>query len=163
MYSVNVPVPPAVQRLAGELAPSLAAFDSVRDEFSLVAKRLESADPAVEKRVRRELRDAPAFEARVARVGTFTEPTGGPGPVVYLDVESPGLRAVHERLASVVDPVGGVEGTDYTPHVTLARGGGEDAAERLDGRSVGPVTWTVTELALYDARHGERWGRVPLG
>jgi 2'-5' RNA ligase len=174
-FSVNTPVPPAVRRLAADLAPSLAGFDRVREDPSLVVKRLgdhtPSEVPALADRLRRALAGAPTAEARVAEVGAFRDPPAGPAPVVYLAVESPGLRDLHWRLCETFEPVSGIEGEGYTPHVTLARGAGEahplpgrdrDPAADLAGQSVGPVTWTVTELRLYDARRGEVVDRIRL-
>jgi 2'-5' RNA ligase len=169
-YSVNAPVPPAVHRLAADLAPSLVGFDRVREDLSLIVKRLGDHDaaavPAVADRVRRALAGAPAVEARVAEVAAFREPPAGPAPVIYLAVESPGLHDLHGRLCDAFDPVPGIEGEGYTPHVTIARGAGDgpgrDPAADLVGRAVGPATWTVDELRLYDARRGETADRFRL-
>jgi 2'-5' RNA ligase len=168
-FSVNVPVPPAVRRLADDLAPELAAYDSVRDDFTLVLKRLGNPDsfPATEKRVRGALRGAPAFEARVSEVGAFRNPPVGKAPVVYLAVEGPGIGELHERLCDAFGPVAGMEGEDYVPHVTLARGHtpgplGRDPTASLVGRSVGPVRWDVTELQVRDGIYGETTARVSL-
>jgi 2'-5' RNA ligase len=161
--SVNVPVPGRVERLADDLRPALSAFDRVRDRHTLLCKRLPEAEPTrLTKRVRVALERTPAFEARVTGVDFFAEPARGPGPVVYLAVESPGLRETHERLCATFPPVEGVEGAAYTPHVTLARGGSVADAERLREREVDPVTWTVSALELYDADHREPTARVPL-
>jgi len=67
----------------------------------------------------------------------------------------------------VFDPVPVMEGgDDYDPHVTLARDAdgfqGRRAVENIRGREVGPVTWTIEELELYDARHGERVDTISL-
>ncbi len=163
---MNVPVPPAVERVAADLHGDLHALDSVRERHTLVAKRLGDPGgegyPAVEKRARRVLRGAPAFEARVTGVETFDDPTAGVGPVVYLAVESPGLVDLHRRLAAEFDPAPGVEGDDYVPHVTLGRGGDPATVARLRDREVEPVTWTVTELAFYDARRREQVGTASL-
>jgi len=164
--SVNVPVPGRVAALASRIRPALAPFETVRDRHTLVVKRVGEAEPAgLEKRVRRALTGTPAFEARVSGVGTFAEPAAGRGPVVYLAVESPGLVELHRRLCESFEPVPGIEGEDYVPHVTLARGGGaeaEAAVERLVEAGVEPVTWTVSELVLWDAGYGEVVGRVSL-
>jgi len=166
VYSLNVPVPGRVQRLAADFRPALAAFETVRERHTLVVKRLGEEDPVgLEKRVRRTLSGAPAFEARVARVGAFESPAAGREPVVYLAVESPGLVLLHRQLCESFDPVPGIEGEDYVPHVTLARGGGtdvEDALERLVETEFEPVTWTVGELVFWDAKVGEPAGRVGL-
>ncbi|MFB6146174.1 MAG: 2'-5' RNA ligase family protein [Halobacteriaceae archaeon] len=166
MYSLNAPVPPAVRALADDLAPALTAADDVRDEFTLVVKRLRADDRdgfrAVRERVRGTLAGAPAVAARVDEVGVFRDPPAGDAPVIYLAVESPGLLALHRRLCDAVDPVPGIEGDAYAPHVTVARGGDPAVADRLAGRAVGPVEWTVDELAYYDGRHGEQVGTVSL-
>ena len=167
MFSVNVPVPGRVERLAADLRPALEGFDRIRDRHTLVLKRLDPDAPRgeLETEIRPALSGAPAFEARVASVGTFPDPVEGPGPVVYLAVESPGLREVHDRLVDAIGAVEGLEGGDYVPHVTLARGGGEaaaDALERLLATDVEPVAWTVNELVFWDARYGEVTGRVSL-
>ncbi|MEF8773282.1 MAG: 2'-5' RNA ligase family protein, partial [Halobacteriales archaeon] len=152
MYSLNVPVPGRVARLAADLAPELSAFDRVRDRHTLVLKRLGDPDPdehaRIQQRARRALAGTGLFEARIARVGRFERPPAGPAPVVYLAVEEAGLRAAHQRLVEEFTAVEGMEGDAYVPHVTLARGGATEAAARLSGREVGPVTWTVEELVF---------------
>lgn len=171
--SLNVPVPGRVAAVAGDLRPALAAFERVEERHTLVCKRLgeagrdaAGADPAgLETRVRRALAGAPAFEARVSEIGAFEEPWAGPGPVLYLAVESPGLHEVHRRLCEALGVVEGIEGGEYVPHVTLARGGGEaaeEAVERLLETEFEPVTWTVGELLFWDARYDEVVGRVSL-
>lgn len=166
MYSLNVPVPGQVARLATDLRPRLTGFDRVRDRHTLVLKRLGDIDGAtfssVEKSVRQALDGAPAVEAAVTGVDAFQEPVNGPAPVVYLSVESPGLLDLHRRLLAVVDPVDGLEGPDYVPHVTLARGGDSVALERVLQTSIEPVSWTVTSLEFWDAGRDERAGRLSL-
>ncbi|MFB6303703.1 MAG: 2'-5' RNA ligase family protein [Haloferacaceae archaeon] len=160
MDSLNAPVPGAVRRIASDLAPHLAAFDRLRDRPSLVVKRFEGHVDRVA--VREALAGAPAVEACVAGVDYFADPERGPGPVVYLAVESPGLHRIHRRLVDRFGAVPGLEGAEYVPHVTLARGGDVAAAERLADRSVDPVTWTVSRLDCWDAEHDERVGSIAL-
>lgn len=166
MLSLNVPVPGAVQRLAGSLYPTLAQFDSVRERHTLVCKRLDEEGDGgrdrIEGRVRQALAGTPAFEAKVTEIDQFKNPTSGAGPVVYLAIESPGLRALHEELVDTFGQKDGVEGDAYTPHITLARGGPPEALERLLDESIDPVTWTVSELWFYDGRYRERVGTVSL-
>jgi 2'-5' RNA ligase len=162
VYSLNVPVPGAVERLAAELHPDLTPFDRIRHDRSLVCKRFETPEDGYDRlreRLRVALSPAPAFEARVAGIDAFETPIHGPGPVVYLTVESPGLRALHDRLVGAFGAVDdAIEASGYVPHVTLARGGGGDAVDRLRRRGVEPVTWTVSELRLYSrARHEPAW------
>jgi hypothetical protein len=177
--SVNVPVPGRVSGLAAEVAADLTARQDgtdlgpsgpgpgaggvrVRDDRTLVAKRLPDGDAhRVEARAREALAGTSPFEVRVDRVDWFAEPTAGPGPVVYLAVESPGLWELHDRLCQVFEPVTRLEGADYTPHVTVARGGSLDAAKRLLG-PVESLEWTVTELQFWDATQKLVAGRVSL-
>jgi len=167
VFSLNVPVPGEVARLASDLARMMpSATPRERGEHSMVAKRLATDDrpPAVvEARARELLADEPAFAVRIAGVDWFEEPTSGPGPVVYFAVESPGLRALHERLCEAFDTVPDVESDDYTPHVTIARGGDREAARRLLDREIDPIEWVVDELAFYDAERNLESGRVALG
>jgi len=173
VYSLNVPVPPAVERLAADLHPKLAPFDRIRDRHTLVCKRFE-ADEGEYDRLRERLRVAlsstPAFEARITGIDAFETPTHGPGPVVYLAVESPGLHDLHRRLVAVFGAVDDdLEGEAYVPHVTLAREGGgvsertlphgdASAVDRLRAVDVDPITWTVSELHLWSrARREAAW------
>ena len=154
MYSLNVPLPSSVAALAGRLAREIpTARARARGEHTLVCKRLtgDAPYPRLEARAREALAGTPAFEARVTGVDYFSEAATGPSPVVYLAVESPGLEALHDDLCETFDPVEGLEGDDYVPHVTIARGGDLAATERLAERDVDPVRWSVTDLTFYDA------------
>lgn len=166
MYSLNVPIPGRVARIAADLHPQLTGFDRVRDRHTLVLKRLGDLDhatfPSIEKAVRQALAGAPAVEAAVTGIAAFREPVSGPAPVVYLAVESPGLRDLHRRLLDVVDPVEGLEGPDYVPHITLARGGGPGDLERLLDTEIEGVSWSVNRLEFWDADRDERAGRLSL-
>lgn len=167
MYSLNVPVPAAVSRRASDLASAVPrARSRRRDEHTLVAKRLGTGDRTTYQhlaaRAREVLDGMPAFEARVDSVGYFDRPASGEGPVVYLAVDSPGLEQLHQRLCETFDPVSGIEGDDYVPHITIARGGTQQAARRLADRSIEPVEWTVSEVTFWDADHHQPAGTVPL-
>lgn len=159
MYSLNVPVPAAVERLAEELRPELLGFESIRERHTLLCKRLGDAPPGGVHRlceqVRTAIAGAPPFEVRVSGIDYFAYPPVGEGPVVYFAIESPGLRAVHERLVEDFSVIEDFQGDDYVPHVTLARGGDLATAERLAEREVEPVTWTVDRVALWDATYEE--------
>jgi 2'-5' RNA ligase len=162
VYSLNVPVPGAVERLAADLHPRLTAFDRIRDRHTLVCKRFEADEDEYDRlreRLRVALSPTPAFEARVTGIDAFETPPHGPGPVVYLAVESPGLRDLHRRL---VDAFGSVhddlEGDGYVPHVTLARGDGGAAVDGLRDLDLDPITWTVSDLHLWSrARRAAMW------
>lgn len=175
MYSVNVPVPGRVERLAAELYPELTGFELVRERHTLVVKRLGPGPvPGVgevdhrraldlhREALRPALVGTPSFEARVTGIDYFARPTTGSAPVVYLTVESPGLLALHRRLVDALGAIEGLEGDDYTPHVSLARGGSLEAAERLADRSIDPVTWTASELLLWNGTFREAADRIRL-
>ena len=167
MYSLNVPLPSDVTRLATSLARDLpGARARTRGEHTLVAKRLATGNRGEFQRIATRVRDTlagtPAFEARVAGVDCFEVAADGQSPVVYLAVESPELERLHQRLCDAVDPVSGMERDDYVPHVTIARGGTVDAAERLAGRDIASIRWTVTELQFWDAERSLSAGTVSL-
>ena len=167
MYSLNVPLPSSVASVATRLARELPrARARSRGEHTLVAKRLGDGDHAafarLESRAREALRGTDPFAARVTGVGQFETAATGPSPVVYLTVESAGLVALHDRLCEAFEPVDGVEGSDYVPHVTVARGGDPAAARRLVERDIDPVEWVVEELVCFDAERGQPASRVSL-
>ncbi|MEF8819126.1 MAG: 2'-5' RNA ligase family protein [Haloferacaceae archaeon] len=159
MDSLNVPVPGRVRRLAADRRPELAAFDSVREDPSLVCKRFEQ--PPGKRALAAVLAGTPAFEARITGVDFFAEPTQGAAPVLYLTVESPGLYDLHRRLVERFGAVPELEGDEYTPHVTLARGGSLADAERLAG-PIDPVSWTVSRLFAWNARYQVPEREIPL-
>ncbi|ADQ65794.1 hypothetical protein C499_11341 [Halogeometricum borinquense DSM 11551] len=169
MFSLNVPVPGQVERLAGDLHPALTPFDAVRDRHTLVVKRFDTnldpdADslPRLRERLRETLRSVAPFEARIDGIDYFERPTRGDGPVVYLRVESSGLHELHRRLCTEFGTVEGMEGDEYTPHVTLARGGRIDDAAALAEREIEAVRWTVGEVRVWDSRYREDAARIPL-
>jgi 2'-5' RNA ligase len=168
VYSVNAPVSGDVERLASELFPKLTAFDSVRERHSLLVKRLSDLEAArigpdrLAERLRPVLRGTPAFEARISEIDYFTDPPRGPGPVVYLAVESPQLRRLHLRLVDEFGAVDDLEGESYVHHVTLARGGSVDAAARLADTEIEPITWTISELLLWNPEFREVARRISL-
>jgi len=165
VYSLNVPVPAAVARLATDLSRELpAARARGRGEHTLVCKRLGDGERyhRLEARAREALSGVDPFDARVTGVDQFREAVTGTAPVVYLAVESPGLERLHDHLCGVFDPVEGIEGPEYVPHVTVARGGSPEHATALCGRSIDPVEWTVTELAVRDAKRGQSASTVRL-
>lgn len=164
MDSLNVPLPASVRREIERLRPALSGFESVRETPTLVLKRFDGSvpDAAIESEVRLALADATPFEVSVAGLDAFEEPVAGPAPVAYLAVEGPGLERLHTRLVEAFGAVEGLEGDDYVPHVTLARGGDTGAIDSLQSVSVEPVAWTVTELWFWDARGGGRTGRIAL-
>lgn len=156
MYSLNAPVPSVVARLAIALAADLpGAEPRTRGEHTLLVKRLATGpdadlDHRIE-RVRETVRGVAPFTVRVTGVDWFPDPETGTGPVVYLDVESPALVKLHRALCEVIEPVPHLEGEDYVPHITIARGGDPETARRLTEREVDSRTYTVDELVVWDA------------
>lgn len=168
MYSLNAPVPGEVERLAEELFPTLTAFERIRERHALLVKRLGEVEAArvgpdrLAERLRPVLSGTPAFEARISEIDYFADPPLGSGPVVYLAVESPGLRRLHRRLVEAFGAVDDLEGESYVLHVTLARGGSVDAAARLADTEIEPITWTVSELLLWNQKYREVVRRISL-
>jgi len=160
VFSLNAPVPGRVSALASRLHPELMGFDSIRERHSILVKRLgDGADVGgyhrLAEQARRSLAGAPAVEARISEIGLFEDPPNGAAPVVYLAVESPGLDRIHRTLVDDLGAIKGLEGPDYTMHVTLARGGNLEAARRLVERDIEPIEWTVSELEFWDASRAE--------
>ena len=191
MFSLNVPLPPAVERLAADLHPKLSGFDRVRDRHTLVCKRFGVADvqsgeregserggrdeegdvpPREEalgrlrERLRGPLAGADPFEVAATGVGVFDAPRSGSRPVVYLAVESDGLVRVHSRLCAAFGTVEGIEGDDYVPHITLARGGNPEpgvVADLVDAEFE-PIRWRVHALDVWDPEYHEVAASVDL-
>jgi 2'-5' RNA ligase len=164
VYSLNVPVPSAVARLAGDIARELpGARARARGEHTLVCKRLPADDyHHHEARARETLAGTAPFQARVTGLAQFAEAVTGPSPVVYLAVESPELRRVHERLCEAFDPLPDLEGEAYVPHVTVARGGSPERAREVCERELDPVEWTVSSLEFRDAERDQAVSTVSL-
>jgi len=159
VYSLNVPVPADVSRLARGFASEL--FDATaRDRHTLVVKRFDDVGDHVSlaRRVRTELAGTPPFALRLTGIEAFDPPTTGRGPVVYLAVESPALLDLHHALCDRFGAIEGLEGDEYAPHVTIARGGD---ANRLVGRSV-EFEWVVDALIVWSARYDEPTERISL-
>jgi hypothetical protein len=181
VFSLNVPIPPAVGRLADDLQPKLSGFDRVRGRHTLVCKRfgvddvvggIDGDDPpprpaaleTLRDRLRRPLAGTSPFAVEVAGIDAFDSPAAGSGPVVYLAVESEALVRLHRRLCAVFGAVDGIEGDAYVPHVTLARGGGaaSEPIERLRRIEFDPIRWRVHALDLYDPEFREIAATIEL-
>ncbi len=167
MYSLNVPIPGAVSSQVWDLRSSLSGFDRLRDELTLVVKRLEARGAgefaASERAMREELTDVAPFEAEIAGWDVFEDPPAGPAPVVYLAVESPRLETLHTELVDRFGAVGAIEGDAYVPHITIARGDGDiEALESRGLRGFEGYRWTVERLEFWDARREVPTGEVRL-
>lgn len=163
MYGLNVVVPGQVQRIASDLHPRLTAFDHIRQRHTLVVKRFEAQDlDHLRERLRVAIQGTTPITARITGIGYFAEPAAGSAPVVYLSVDSPGLRDLHLRLCETFGTVSGLEGKDYTPHVTLARDGDVEDAKALASVEVEPIEWTVSELRIWSKEYREFVHRLRL-
>ncbi|ELZ41348.1 hypothetical protein C463_13924 [Halorubrum californiense DSM 19288] len=191
MFSLNVPLPPAIDRLAADLHPKLTGFDVVRDRHTLVCKRFgvgdvqrgegtedekggRGGDRAVpprqealdylRDRLQRPLGAAEPFDVAVTGGDVFDAPRSGSRPVVYLAVESDGLDRLHRRLCAAFGAVEGIEGDEYVPHVTLARGGNPEpgAVADLVDAEFDPVRWRVHALDVWDPEYREVAATVDL-
>lgn len=185
MFSLNVPLPPAVEHLVADLHPKLSGFDRVRDRHTLVCKRFsvgdvrdgeneradrgdapprEEALDRLRERLRRPLAGVDPFEVAVTGVDVFDAPRSGSRPVVYLSVERDELVRVHRRLCDAFGAVEGIEGDEYVPHITLARGGNPEpgvVADLVDAE-FDPVRWRVHALDVWDPEFREVAASVEL-
>lgn len=191
MFSLNVPIAPAVSRLAADLHLKQSGFKRVRDRHTLVCKRFGVEDiplsetdtsrigdttdddptppkPDVLSALRRDLRPSLSgttpFDVAVTGVDVFDDPASGSRPVVYLVVESAGLVRLHRRLCDAYGPIPGIEGDDYEPHVTLARGGDPDPGVVADlvASSFDPIRWRIHALDVYDPDYREVAATIDL-
>ena len=191
MFSLNVPLPPAVDRLAADLHPKLSGFDRVRERHTLVCKRFGVADvrsgererdeergrgekadvpprrealDRLRERLRRPLAGTDPFEVAVTGIDVFDAPRSGSRPVVYLTVESDELVRLHRRLCAAFGAIEGIEGDDYVPHVTLARGGNPEpgAVADLVDAAFDPIRWRVHALDVWDPEFREVAASVDL-
>jgi hypothetical protein len=193
VFSLNVPLPPAIERAATDLQSKCSGFDRVRDRRTLVCKRFGVED--VPDRVASEdvdtspgspaggpspprpdalgaLRDdlhpllagTDPFPVAVTGIDVFDAPASGSGPVLYLAVESDALVRVHRRLCAAYGAVEGIEGEDYTPHVTVARGGNPESGVVADlvSAEFEPIRWRVHALDLYDPEYREVAATIEL-
>ena len=186
MFSLNVPRPPALDRLAGDLHSKLSGFDRVRDRHTLVCKRFGVDDlpdragdrapagdappgdaaptppkpdalAALREDLRPLLSGTDPFDVAATGVGVFDAPASGSRPVVYLAVESDGLVRLHQRLCAAYGAVEGIEGDEFVPHVTLARGGNPQPGVVADlvAAEFDPIRWRVHAMEVYDPEFRE--------
>ena len=185
MFSLNVPLAPAAERLAVDLHPKLEGLETVRERHTLVCKRFGVADVrdgADERGKRRDVPDREAaldrlrerlhqplggfgpFEVAVTGIDVFDAPRSGSRPVVYLAVESDVLLRVHRRLCAAFGAIEGIEGDEYVPHISLARGGNPEpgAVADLVTAEFDPIRWRVHALDVWDPEYREVAASVGL-
>ena len=152
MYSLNVPVPGAVAERAWSIRSQLLAYEQLRDEFTLVLKRLPfesgiAVDSAIPD-IRSQLESVDPFTVEITGIGQFETPPAGPAPVIYFAISSPAMHRIHTRFVEYYGAVEEIEGTAYQPHITLARGGDVTMPD-IDFE---PISWTVDRLIVWDSR-----------
>ncbi|MGQ3330017.1 2'-5' RNA ligase family protein [Halorubrum sp. FL23] len=195
MFSLNVPLPPAIDRITTDLQSKLSGFDRVRERHTLVCKRFgvddvpdrvanadastaASADPtsrnpspprpdaldALRADLAPLLAGTDPFPVAVTGIGVFDAPASGSGPVIYLAVESDALVRIHRRLCAAYGAVDGIEGDDFDPHVTVARGGNPHSGVVADlvAAEFEPIRWRVHALDLYDPEFREVAATIDL-
>jgi len=180
VFSLNVPLPPAVDRLAAALEAAVDDGEH-RTRHTLVCKRVSAVEHAETRAETRAETSAAAletlqnrlepvraaaepFELALTGVDAFEARPAATDTVVYLTVESPGLMRLHRRLCAVFEPVDGIEADAYVPHVTLSRGSDPSevrAALAAEAQSL-PVRWRAHELEVYDAAFREVAATVSL-
>ena len=191
MFSLNVPIPPAVDRLAADLQSKPSGFERMRDRRTLVCKRFGVGDvpgrvagadastdapaagpsflrPDALDALRDDLRPLLAgtdpFPIAVTGIDVFDAPASGSGPVLYLVVESDPLVRLHRRLCAAYGAIEGIEGEEYVPHVTVARGGDPEPGVVADlaAAEFEPVRWRAHALDLYDPEFREVAASIEL-
>ena len=189
MFSLNVPLPPSVRRLARDLHPKPSGFDRVRERHTLVCKRFgvddvpgagrgseSGGEPNASNPLKPDalaaLRDdlypllagIDPFDVAVTGIDTFDAPASGSRPVVYLAVESDGLLRLHRRLCATYGAIEGIEGDAFVPHITLARGGNPEPGVVADlvADEFEPIRWRVHALDLYDPEFREVAATIDL-
>jgi 2'-5' RNA ligase len=108
---------------------------------------------------------APAFNLRLAGLGSFDRRSGG---VLWAGIEpAEPARALAARVERVCQAVGlPPERRAYHPHITLARWRGprsREAREFLDGRGLASPPFAVDRFILYEShlsRHGAHYEAV---
>lgn len=65
---------------------------------------------------------------------------------------------MHNELSEHFEPIEGIEGEDYVPHITIARGGD---ADKLRNRHLSDV-FTVESLQIWAAKYEEPVERLAL-
>lgn len=146
MFSLNVPLPPAVEGLAMDLHPKLSGFDRVRERHTLVCKRFGVEDVA----------DI-VGTGGVEGVADAVSGSGGVDPERPRPPKPDALVRLHRRLCAAYDAVEGIEDDAYVPHITLARGGepNADAVDRVLDISFDTIRWRTHALDLYDPEFRE--------
>ncbi|HIJ12598.1 MAG TPA: 2'-5' RNA ligase family protein [Halobacteriales archaeon] len=162
MWSLNVSIPQGIVRAIGEITPVLGRGEGIVEEPTLVIKRFEKEDldGHIESEIKFLLENVEPFIVEIGNLEMFEVADRGTSPVRYIEVKSIGIKVLHETLVSVFGCVKGVEGENYIPHITIARGSG---AKNLDFSDFsGPIQWTANTLEFWDRDKRKRKNKVIL-
>ena len=160
MWSLNVSIPQNIIRAIEEVTLGVRGWEEICEEPTLVIKRFEKKDldGHVKSEIRFLLESVEPFGIEIGNLERFDVAERGSSPVLYLEIKSPGVKALHENLIDIFGSVEGVEGENYIPHITIARGGSGDYIE-FSGLSC-DTGWTVEMLEFWDG--GERKKRSKI-
>ena len=163
MWSLNVSMPQNIVRAIKEVTLGVSGWEEICEDPTLVIKRFEKGDVDghVESEIRLLLEGVEPFDIEIGNLERFDVAERGSSPVLYLEVKSPGMKALHETLVDVFGSVKGVEGENYIPHITIARGGSGDYIE-FDGLSC-DTEWTVEMLELWNRDGRKKKNKIILG
>ena len=155
-------MPQNVVRLVGEVTPRLKGWEEVCEEPTLVIKRFErkDLDGHMESEIKFLLENVEPFNVKIGNLKKFDVAVRGSSPVLYLEIKSPGMKALHETLVSAFGCVKGIEGENYIPHITLARGGGK---EDINFSVLpGSTQWTAKMLEFWDRDKRRKKNKIIL-
>ena len=160
MWSLNVSIPQNIVRAIEEITLGVKGWEEICEEPTLVIKRFEKKDldGHVKSEIRFLLENVEPFGIEIGNLERFDVAERGSSPVLYLEVKSPEVKALHENLVDVFGSVEGIEGENYIPHITIARGGSGDYIE-FSGLSC-DTGWIVEMLEFWD--RGERKKRSKI-
>ncbi len=160
MWSLNVTIPQKVSRLIEEMAPALWNWEEICEDPTLVIKRFETKTAKEETEIRLLLEKIEPFDVQIGNIRTFDIAQRGISPVLYIEVESPGIEALHEMLVGIFGCVKGIEGQDYTPHITLARGECREYIEFEERPD--PIQWEADELEFWHSGKMQKRNKIKL-
>ncbi len=162
MWSLNVSIPQGIVRAIEEMAPVSRGWEEIVEEPTLVIKRFEKEDldGHIESEIKFLLENVEPFTVEIGNLEMFEVADRGTSPVLYIEVKSIGMKLIHETLVSVFGCVKGVEGENYIPHITIARGSGVKNIDFSDFS--GPTWWTAKTLEFWDGDKRKKKNQVML-
>ncbi len=141
MWSLNAMIPRKITEMIHSFGPELNGWEDINKDHTLVIKRFQEINSRdnFESEMRLLLEKTDPFEIRIGDIDIFSSVPKGSSPVLYIEIESRDLVKIHEKLINVFGVVEGLEGKDYIPHITIARGhknGFERFEKNLDATGI---------------------------